>query len=135
MRRDNPFESIEEFIERMEREFNTDPFGTTEPVPVDVRDGDGEFVVTADLPGYEKDDIEVTISDRTLRIEADPETDTETREKEYVRKERSHESVSRSVPLPEPINDEGVSATFGNGVLTVTLEKRGTGSGTQIDIE
>jgi len=135
MRRDNPFESIEEFIERMEREFNTDPFGTTEPVPVDVRDGDGEFVVTADLPGYEKDDIGVTFADRTLRIETDHETHTEIEEAEYVRRERSHESVSRSVRLPEPVGEDGVSATFSNGVLTVTLEKRDADGGTQIDIE
>ena len=135
MQPDNPFESIEEFIERMDQEFGAAPFGATESVAVDVRDGDGEFVVTADLPGYEKEDIEVTISDRTLHIEADHETHTETEEGEYIRRERRHESASRSVPLPEPISEEGVSATFGNGVLTVTLGKQGADGGTQIDIE
>jgi HSP20 family protein len=135
MRRDNPFESIEEFIERMDQEFNADPFGATEPIPVDVRDGSGEFVVTADLPGYEKDDIGVTLADRTLRIEAEHETHAEIEEGEYVRRERNHESVSRSVRLPEPVREDGVSASFSNGVLTVTLEKRDADGGTQIDIE
>lgn len=135
MQPDNPFESIEEFIERMDQELNTDPFGTSEPIAVDVRDGDGEFVVTADLPGYEKDDIGVTLADRTLRIEAEHETHTEFKEGEYIRRERSHESASRSVRLPEPVSEDGVSASFSNGVLTVTLEKRDADGGTQIDIE
>ncbi len=135
MQPENPFESIEEFIERMDQEFGAAPFGATEPIAVDVRDADGEFVVTADLPGYEKDDIEVTISDRTLHIEAEREIHAESTEGEYIRRERRRESASRSVPLAEPINDEAVSATFGNGVLTVTLEKQGAQGGTQIDIE
>lgn len=135
MQPDNPFESIEEFIERMDQEFDADPFGATEPVAVDVRDADGEFVATADLPGYEKDDIEVTLADRTLRIEADRETHAESEEGEYIRRERTYESVSRSVSLPEPVDAEGVSASFSNGVLTVTLTKQDADGGTQIDIE
>jgi HSP20 family protein len=135
MRRDNPFESIEEFIDRMEREFGADPFGRSRAIDVDVRDGDGEFVVTADLPGYDKDDIEVTLAGRTLRIETEREEDTEFEAGEYIRNERRHESVSRSVRLPEPVADDGVSASFSNGVLTVTLEKQDASDGTQIDID
>jgi HSP20 family protein len=135
MQPDNPFDSIEEFIQRMDQEFNTDPFGTSEPIAVDVRDGDGEFVVTADLPGYDKNDIGVTLADRTLRIEVERETHDEVEEGEYVRRERSHESASRSVRLPEPVSEDGVSASFSNGVLTVTLAKRDADGGTEIDIE
>jgi len=135
MRRDNPFEAIEEFIERMEREFGADPFGKTGSMNVDVRDGDGEFVVTADLPGYDKDDVEVSLADQTLHVEADHERHAEADDGEYIRKERRHESVSRSVRLPEPVAEDGVSATFQNGVLTVTLQKRDADGGTQIDIE
>jgi len=136
MHRDNPFESIEEFIERMEREFDADPFGTsTRPVSVDVRDEDGAFVVLADLPGFGKDALDVTLSDRTLRIEADHEESTEAETAEYVRRERRHESVSRTVRLPEPVAEGDLSATFANGVLTVTLPKRDAGGGTTIDIE
>jgi len=135
MRRDNPFESIEEFIDRMEREFGADPFRRSRAIDVDVRDGDGEFVVTADLPGYDKDDIEVTLAGRTLRIETEREEDTEFEAGEYIRNERRHESVSRSVRLPEPVADDGVSASFSNGVLTVTLEKQDASDGTQIDID
>ena len=135
MRRDNPFESIEAFIERMEREFDADLLGRTGSIDVDVRDGDGEFVVTADLPGYDEDGIEVTLTDATLRVEAERGTDVEAESGEYIRRERTREFISRSVRLPEPVAEEGVSATFSNGVLTVTLEKRDAGGGTQIDIE
>jgi HSP20 family protein len=135
MRGNSPFDSIEEFIERMEPEFDADPFGEMGSIDLDIRDGDGEFVVAVDLPGYEKDDIGVTIADNTLRIEAERESHAESEESEYIRKERRHESVSRSVRLPEPIDEDGASASFSNGVLTVTLAKRDADGGTQIDIE
>jgi HSP20 family protein len=134
MRRDNPFEKIEEMLERMDQELGSDPLGMTASVAVDVRDRGDAFVVTADLPGFSKDDIEVTLADRTLRIEADHESEVST-EGEYVRRERRHESASRSVGLPEAVAEEGIEATYSNGVLAVTLPKRDAEGGTRIDIE
>jgi HSP20 family protein len=90
--------------------------------------------VTADLPGFEKEDIEVTLADRTLRIEAEHDAEVST-EGEYVRRERRHESASRSVRLPEAVAEEGIEATHSNGVLTVTLPKRDAEGGTRIDID
>ncbi|MFB6295795.1 MAG: Hsp20/alpha crystallin family protein [Halobacteriales archaeon] len=135
MRRDNPFEKIEEMLERMDQEFGTDPFGMgASSAPVDVRDAGDEFVVTAELPGFEKEDIEVTLADRTLRIDADRDSETAT-EGEYIRRERRRESTSRSVHLPEAVAEEGIEASHSNGVLTVTLPKQDAEGGTQIDIE
>jgi HSP20 family protein len=136
MARDNPFEKVEEMLRRMDQELDADPLGmATSPVSVDVRDRGDAFVVTADLPGFEKEDVEVTLADRTLRIEADHEAHAETGEGEYIRRERRHESASRSVRLPEAVAEDGIEATYSNGVLTVTLPKQDAEGGTQIDIE
>lgn len=131
----NPFEEIEEMLERMGREFDGDPLGVARSTPVDVADRGDAFVVTADLPGFETEDVEVTLADSTLRIDAERSTSAETEDAEYVRRERRRESVSRSVRLPEAVDEEGVEATYTNGVLTVTLEKQSADGGTQIDIE
>jgi HSP20 family protein len=147
--RSNPFEDLEEMIERMSRQFEESMGGAEiEGLPgrgdntsIDVADRGDEFVVTADLPGYRKADIDVTLRGDQLQIrgereEASEEGDDEGEEGRYIRKERRHESVSRSVSLPGEVDEESVSAQYRNGVLTVTLPKRGVAGDDshQIDI-
>ena len=138
MRR-NPFDDLEEMLDRVSQQLETGMGGSTFPtgsVPVDVADTGDEFVVTADLPGFETDDIELTLSEGTLRLEAHTEEVSEYEEGEYVRRERSHTSASRRIRLPEPVDEEGVSAGYNNGVLTVTLPKESFDADSkQIDIE
>jgi len=143
MRRGNPFEDIERMLERMTEQFEDfEEFrgfeaGFGSRLKVDLEDLPDEYVVTADLPGYGKDDIDVQLADQTLRISAEHETTAEDEEAgRYVRRERTRESMSRSLSLPEPVDEESVSARFKNGVLTVTLGKRYTESDSHhIDIE
>ena len=129
MRSRNPFDEIEQFFERMSRQFEESewPMAMGADISVDVAEHDDEFVVTADLPGYEKEHIDLKLSDSTLRISAEKEAMTD-EEKEleegyYIRKERRHESISRSVKLPEEVDEEGVKASLKHGVLTITLPK------------
>lgn len=140
MRRSNPFEDIERMLERMSEQFedvSRSDLGLTRRLSVDVEDRTDEYVVTADLPGFEKADIEVELADQTLRIAAEHESEAETESSgQYVRRERSRESMSRSISLPEAVEDEGVEARFKNGVLTVTLPKAyGSEDTHSIDIE
>ncbi|MFW5903421.1 MAG: archaeal heat shock protein Hsp14 [Halolamina sp.] len=138
MRR-NPFDELEDMIERMSRQFEGGVPGglpTVGGVAVDVADRDEEYVVTADLPGYETDDIDVTVTDGRLRIEAERETGTEEEGTDYIFNERRRESVSRTVRLPEPVDEDAVTAKYTNGVLTVTLPKEEVGDeGRHIEIE
>lgn len=136
--RGNPFEEFESLLERMEQEFETgmDLRPQTDSTAVDLAERDEEFVVTVDLPGYETDDIELTIADDTLRIEADREVESEEEGDQYIRQERRMESVSRSIAFPEPVDAESVTASHTNGVLTVTVPKEfGAEEGHSIDIE
>jgi len=128
MNRTNPFDEIEQFFGRApsgsDRAWGRD-LRTTD---IDVAEYDDEFVVMADLPGYDREDIDVRATDGRLTITAERDAERENGEHEdadrrYLRRERRHESVTRSVDLPGPIADEGASATYRHGVLTVTLPK------------
>lgn len=130
--RNNPFDDLEEMLDRFSRQVESGMIGGGArglqfpgSVAVDVADTDEEFVVTADLPGYNSEDIDLTLSEGTLRLEAAHEGEGEYEEGEYIRRERTSKSVSRRIRLPEPVDEEAVSATFTNGVLTVTLPKLG----------
>ncbi|MDS0297704.1 Hsp20/alpha crystallin family protein [Halogeometricum sp. S1BR25-6] len=138
MRRSNPFENMESMFERMSRQFDemSRQFddsqwtgSSTRGMEVDVRDGDEEFVVVADLPGFEKEDIDLSITERALTISASRETETETDSGEgadggeYLRRERRHESMHRTFRLPGDVTAEDAAASYKNGVLTVTLPK------------
>ena len=126
-------------FERMNRQFGelsqgegsqlpTPAGGTGGPqsVSMDIAEQDEEYVVTADLPGYEKGDIDLSISERTLRVSADREESSEESDEEgtYLRRERRRQSVSRAITLPEEVSEDDANAAYNNGVLTVTLPKR-----------
>ncbi len=93
-------------------------------ISIDVEDADDAYVVTADLPGFERDDIEVQVENNTLTLRATREESTEEEETDYLHRERSTASLSRSVTLPDPVAESDASASYNNGVLTVTLPKR-----------
>ena len=138
MRR-NPFEDLEEMLDRVSKQIEAGVGGELSvpgSVAVDVADHVGEYVVTADLPGFETEDIELTLADGTLRLEAERESDEREEHDRYLRRERSRRSVSRRLHLPEPVDEEGVNASYNNGVLTVTLPKlEEADDSKQIDIE
>ena len=136
----NPFDEIERMFEQMDKGLKTFDASLTQGVPVDLIDEDESYVVTADLPGYEKEDIDVRLSGSTLMIRAERSTDIETEETddvgEFVRRERSRKSVNRSVQLPERVVQDETDASYQNGVLTVTLAKETSlDSGESIPIE
>lgn len=127
MRGRNPFEEIEELLDRMSRSIDEGsdlPLAGPRSVSIDLADRGDEFVITADLPGYDKEDIELRLSDEALQLSASRETETiEEDEGHYVRQERRQETVSRRIPLPEPVDESGANAHHRNGVLEVTLPK------------
>ena len=147
MNRTNPFDEIEQF-------FGRTPFGgdrawgrDVRTTDIDVAEYDDEFVVMADLPGYDREDIDVRADDGRLTISAEHDTEHESAEpdtehedtgRRYLRRERRHESVTRSVDLPGSVIESEATATFQNGVLTVRLPKQTdteTDDSHRIDIE
>jgi HSP20 family protein len=145
--RSTPFDELERLFDRMSRQFEDtsemweteDPFAmwarAVSSMAVDLVERDEEFVATVDLPGFERDDVEVEVTDHVLHIEADHEDHHEGMAEEYIRRERRHESASRSIRLPADVDVEGVEARMHNGVLTITLPKLETEAAHQIEIE
>lgn len=113
------FDEIERAFGLLSQQFGTELAGVATDV---IDEGDG-FVVRANLPGYDADDIDVTLRDaRKVRITATRERD-ETNGR-YVRRERRQHTADRTVSLPEPVESDGTSADYDAGVLTVRLAKQ-----------
>lgn len=131
----SPFEDLEELFDRMSRELGPD-LAVSAGIRVDVIDRGEAYEVIADVPGYENDDIDVTFADGTLRIQADSTDEFEDEDDEYLRKERRERSLSRSIRIPDSIEEDEISAGLSDGVLRVTLPKRSADeSGHRIEIE
>ncbi len=88
---------------------------------VDISDGEDKLVVKAELPGMDKDDIEVELSDNLLTISGKKLEDTEN---EYTVRERRFGSFRRTFTLPEEAIASKMEAAFDKGVLTVTVPKK-----------
>ncbi|RQG95474.1 Hsp20/alpha crystallin family protein [Natrarchaeobius chitinivorans] len=151
---DNPFRTLERQFERMQRQFEdaleqwngaqfgmsgTDT-GTASGMGIDLADRGETFVLTADVPGFEKDEIDIRLSGDTLQITAEREqatTEEGDDEAFYIKSERKRQSLSRSVRVPDPVDENAIEATYRNGVVTVTLPKREPTepTGRRIDIE
>ena len=116
------------FDRLLNREFNGCVTATT--YPVDVREDQSHFYIEAELPGFTKEQVQVTVEDQTLTISAsrqsqdDTETKTDGAGTTYIRRERSAARYQRSFALPPTVDDSSVAAKLEHGVLTVTLNKR-----------
>ena len=129
MSRGTPFDEVERLLERLDD-------ARDGGLAVDVEDAGDAFAVRTDLPGFEKANIDVEVQDRTVRVDAEHEADGGDADGDYVIRERTKQSASRSVTLPEAIEEDEASATFADGVLTVTLPKTNAGGdATSVDVE
>ena len=102
---------------------------------VDVQQQDDMVVAKADLPGCNKEQVKVRlVRPNLLQISCERVDEKEQEEKDYFIRERFFGSVSRSVPLPVDVTEEGAKASFENGVLEVAFKKSGKESGGDIPI-
>lgn len=91
---------------------------------IDVVDRDKEIQVKAEIPGIEKDDLSVTVTDRTLTIKGETHHEEESEEGELHRREIRRGSFSRSLTLPEDVDGSKAVASYKDGVLELRLPKR-----------
>jgi HSP20 family protein len=81
----------------------------------------GEFVVRADLPGMNKDNVKVEVSDGALVIQGERKEEKEQKEKGYYAAERSYGAFYRALPLPDGVKADEARATFKDGVLEIAM--------------
>ncbi len=89
----------------------------------DVIDREKDLVVRAEIPGVEKDDLEVTLLDNMLTISGKTYSEEKEEEGDYFRSEIRQGEFSRSVSLPSDVDADKVSSKFKDGMLTLTLPK------------
>ena len=89
----------------------------------DVQETDEALVVTMDMPGVEKQDIDISVVEDELRVSAQRKSEAEVNEQDYHRRERTYTRYERRVLLPASIKSEEARATLNNGVLEITLPK------------
>jgi len=89
---------------------------------IEVYERDGKFLVSADLPGVKKEDVNVEITQDAVTIQGQRKQEKTSSEGGFYRSERSYGSFYRTIPLPEGANTDNASATFRDGVLQIEIE-------------
>lgn len=107
--------------------FDTPTAGAGAPqrwVPaMDLRETDGHYVVSVDLPGVSPDDVKVELDENVLTIAGERRAGHDDRGNGYVRVERAYGTFSRLLTLPEGVDPAGIEASFDSGVLEVRVPK------------
>ena len=92
--------------------------------PVDIYENDKEYVIRAELAGYDESKINLYVEKHVLHIASgEKEEEKEDKNRKYFIRERSVRSFERSFTLPEDASEENLSATYKQGILTVTVPK------------
>ncbi|MDY6789171.1 MAG: Hsp20/alpha crystallin family protein [Candidatus Nanohaloarchaea archaeon] len=125
----DPFREMRKRMNRMFEEFSNE-FGTeanglkTSRLPIDMKETEDNVIVTADIPGVEKENIKVRVRDGNLNVSAESRQEKREQGDNYIRKERSSISYSRRIPLPSYVDEESAEASYENGVLKIELNKK-----------
>ena len=121
-----PFEAAGRDIETLvNRLFNGREGSGFAPYAVDVREDNDHIYVEADLPGFDKNEVDVTLENSTLTISAEKKAETKSEKSgEYLLNERRYSRFLRSFTLPPTVDENSVQANLTDGVLKVTLNKR-----------
>lgn len=106
-----------------------------ENLAVDVYDKDGTIVVVANLPGIDKKDVDIHITDDVLTIKAEHREVKEVDEKAYYLRERRYGLVQRSLHLPADVDADKAMAKFKDGTLTLEIPHKGNGHTRNIKVK
>ena len=124
---------FEDFTRSFSSMFHLDPFRHLAPtfefmrgemVPdVEVSEDDKSYKITAELPGIDENEVNLTLRDGVLTLSGEKKAEREEKEEEYHFSERSYGSFRRSFRVPEDVDADKVGATFDKGVMVISLPK------------
>ncbi|NPA76180.1 MAG: Hsp20/alpha crystallin family protein [Candidatus Diapherotrites archaeon] len=120
---------LHEYLDRVFEDFMRAPVTSAQDVgfvapPVDVVDEGDKIRIVAEIPGVNKEDLDVRVYDDSVVIRAERKSDREQSDRGYYIRERSYSTYYRTIALPAPVVPEKAEATYRNGVLELILPKR-----------
>lgn len=122
-------------MDLMMRPFSREGMEIEPQIKMDVKEADGKYLVKAEIPGVNKDDIHVSVDGNRVSISAEIKKEKEEKEGERViRSERSYGMASRSFSLADEVDASQVQAKYKDGVLELTLPKKPGSSRKEISI-
>ncbi len=104
--------------------FDPEASEATRSPKVDVFDNGGNFVVSAELPGVSREDLDIDVKDNRLTIKGEKKLENKTEKEGYLRVERSYGLFERSFFLDDNIDRENIKAEYKDGVLRLTLPRK-----------
>ncbi len=134
VRRDNgdPFQSFSREMDRLFQNVLSEfpgrmslaerSFGAFMP-QIDVKETEKEFRITAELPGMEQKDVEVTLENGVLRIKGEKREEHTEEKGDFYRSERQYGAFERAIPLADDLDIDKAKAEFKKGVLSIVLPK------------
>jgi len=139
-----PFRELSTLEDRLNRMFGEGfgtPYGGQELTagafvpPVDVYEDEKSIRLKMEVPGIEEKDININLENNLLTVKGERKMESETKEENYHRMERSYGSFARSFTLPNTVDPEDVKASYAKGVLTINMAKRAEARPKQIKVE
>jgi HSP20 family protein len=129
----DPFKELEDVSTRLNRLFgrptlpvesDREMLSMSDWMPsVDISESDNAYLVKAEIPGVDKNDVKVTIEDGMLTLQGERKQEKEESGKKYHRIERSYGCFMRSFRLPDDADESATKAEFKDGMLNITLNK------------
>jgi HSP20 family protein len=137
----DPFHSLDQWKSGLDKFFNDAKsgfgyFSEFNMTRIDVSENENEVVAHCEIPGLEnKEDVHIHIDDNLLTIHGVIKRSSDAEENQMYRKERFSGKFQRSITLPSPVNAEGTTATYRNGILEVRMPKTTKDTHKPIDIQ
>jgi HSP20 family protein len=127
----DPYEAVQREFDTMLGRFfggrEVDGGNALAPYGVDVREDADHFYVDAELPGFRKEDVDITLENQQLTITAQRKSENGNgagKNGDYLLRERRYSRFQRSFTLPPTVDEQTVNAKLNDGVLTIVLNKR-----------
>jgi HSP20 family protein len=130
----DPFRDLLSLNRRMSLWPSEDACGTWAP-SVDIFEHDDNLVIRAELPGVERDDIDISVENNTLVLRGERKREKELKEENAYRLERVFGVFTRSFSLPKTVDPQGIAASYKNGVLEIRLPKAEAAKPRKVEIE
>ena len=105
---------------------NSARLGRTHMPAINIKDLEKSYEVELAVPGFSKNDFNISLDDNMLTISAERKQEQEKKESNYTRREFGYESFSRSFNLPAGISEKDVGARYEDGVLRISIAKKGS---------